>query len=41
VVHVPWTCDRGPRRVDGLAKFTECGFVYNILTLLQIKFKGR
>ncbi len=27
-VHVPWTCDHGPRWVDGgLAKFIECGFV--------------
>ena len=26
-VHVPWTCDHGPRRVDGLAKLAKCGFV--------------
>jgi hypothetical protein len=26
-VHIPWTCDHGPRRVDGLASLGECGLL--------------
>ena len=38
-VHVPWTCDYGPRRVDGLLVSLGGSFVSDIFKLLKVMVK--